>query len=218
MAEYRALEKKNVTKKPNALVILQDPMSPAVQSASSGDQYNPCISKDHSFVSLSEHGEKVPIDILRDTGVTQSLLVDDILPLSDSTATGTVQIQGIDLGIVSAPLHVVHLSCNLVNGTITVGLRPTHPVKRISLIVGNDFAGSKVMPDLQTVHDPDPEQVTDDSDGVFPVCAVTRAAARRAKADDQQCDQISDGAANSVRSSSSSASGAQRMEDCLSMS
>ena len=39
-----------------------------------------------------------------------------------------------------------------------------------------------------------------------------------AKADDQQCDRVSDGAANSVVSSSSSTSGAQRMEDCLSMS
>ena len=58
MAECRALEKKNIMKKPNALVIPQDQRTPAVQSASSRDQYNPFIS--NGFVSLSEHGEKVP--------------------------------------------------------------------------------------------------------------------------------------------------------------
>jgi len=103
MVECQALEMKNGTKKPNILVVPQDH---AVQSARSRNHFNPFISKD--FVSLSEHGEKVPIDILRDTGAAQSLLVDGILPLSDSTAT--VQIQGIELGVVNSPLHVVHLN------------------------------------------------------------------------------------------------------------
>ena len=56
MAECQALEKKNV-KKSNALVIPQDPGTPAVQPASSRDQYNPFISK--GFVSLSECAEKI---------------------------------------------------------------------------------------------------------------------------------------------------------------
>ena len=60
-----------------------------------------------------------------------SLLVNGILSLSDSTATGSVQIQGIELGVVNAPLHVVYLNSNLVNGTITVGIRPTLPVEEI---------------------------------------------------------------------------------------
>jgi len=75
------------------------------------DQYNPFISK--CYVSLSKHGEKVPVRILRDTGVTQSLLIEEVLPLSESTATGTkVQIQGTELGVVSVPLHVIYLSSN----------------------------------------------------------------------------------------------------------
>ena len=68
-------------------------------------------------------------------------MVNGILPLSDSTATDTVQIQVIELGIINAPLHVVYLSCNLVNGAVTVGLRPTLPVKGISLMLGNDLIG-----------------------------------------------------------------------------
>ena len=175
MAECHTLERKNATRKPNALVVPQDLTSCQNQC------YNPFISK--GFVSLSEHGEKVPIDILRDTGATQSLLVDGVLPLPDSTATGTVQIQGIELRVVEAPLHVIYLTSDLVNGAVTVGIRPTLPVKGISLILGNDLAGSKVIPDLQVVNDPDPQQVVSESDRVFPECAVTRAAARRARAD-----------------------------------
>jgi len=152
MAECRALEKK----KPNALVVPQDPAIPNAQSASHSIQcYNPFKSKG----SVSEHGEKIPIDILRDTSATQSLLVDGVLFLSDSTATGIVQIQGTELRVVTAPLHVIYLNSNLDNGAITVGIRPTLPVQGISPILGNDLAGSKVMPDLQVVNDPDPQLV-----------------------------------------------------------
>ena len=80
-------------------------------------------------VSLSEHGEKIPTDILRDP----VFVVNGILPLSDSTATGTVQKQGTELGVVNAPLHVVYLNSNLVNGAVIVGIRLTLPVKGISL-------------------------------------------------------------------------------------
>ena len=49
MAECRVLEKKNATRKTNALVIPQDQTTPAVQSVTIRDQYNPFISK--GFVS-----------------------------------------------------------------------------------------------------------------------------------------------------------------------
>ena len=75
------------------------------------------------------------------------------------------------------------------NGTETVGIRPALPVEGISLILGNDLAGSKVMPDLQVVNDPDPEQIVDDCNGIIPACAVTRAAARRARTDDNDNQQ-----------------------------
>ena len=117
------------------------------------DQYNPFIST--GYVSLSENSTKVPIEILRDTGATQSLLVEDVLPLSENTATGTrVQIQGIELGVVSVPLHVVYLSSELLTGQVTVGTRPTLPIKGHHLFWGNDLTGSKVMPDLQLISNP----------------------------------------------------------------
>ena len=107
--------------------------------------------------------------------------MEDVLPLSENTATGTrVQIQGIELGVVSVPLHVVCLSSELLTGQVTVGTRPTLPIKGISLILGNDLAGSKVMPDLQLVNNPTAiigVNVVESS--IFPACDVTRAAAKR---------------------------------------
>ena len=94
----------------------------------------------------------MPVKILQDTGVIQSLLVlvEGISPLSDSTATGTsLQIQGIKLGVMSVPLHVIYLSSDLITGTVTVDTRPILPIKRISLILGNDLASSEVILELQ---------------------------------------------------------------------
>ena len=59
-----------------------------------------------------------------------------------------MQIQGIELRVVNAPLHVIYLNSYLVNGTETIGIRFTLPVKGVSLILGNDLANNKVLPDL----------------------------------------------------------------------
>ena len=149
------------------------------QSSVKKDQYNPFISK--GYVSLSENGDKVPVMILWDTGTTQSSLVEGILSLSDNMATGTsVQIQGIELGVMSVPLHVVYLSSNLITGTATVGTRPTLLIKGISLILGNDLAGNKVIPELQLISDLEPTQESSAfKTDIFPACAITRAASKR---------------------------------------
>ena len=46
------------------------------------------------FVSLDENSNRVPIKILRDTGATQSLLLEGILPLGESTSTGECSCSG----------------------------------------------------------------------------------------------------------------------------
>ena len=49
-------------------------------------------------MSLSRDVELVPITILRDTGATQTLIVEGTLPLSRVTTTGaTMLIQGVGL-------------------------------------------------------------------------------------------------------------------------
>ena len=86
--------------------------------------------------------------ILRGTGVTQSLLLEGVLPLSVSTYTGeSVIAQGIERGCVNVPLHKVNLVSDLVTGSVVVGTRPTLPIKDVSLLLENDLAGGKVAAD-----------------------------------------------------------------------
>ena len=95
---------------------------------------------------VGEETQAQSIRILRDTGASQSLLLEGDLPLSESSYAGSnVLLQGVELGVVSAPLHVVNLKTKLVSGPVMLGIRPSLPVQKVSLILGNDLAGEKVM-------------------------------------------------------------------------
>ena len=61
------------------------------------EEFKPFVSE--GFVSLKSSSSQVPIKILKDTGATQSLLLEGVLPLSVSTSTGeSVIAQGIGGG------------------------------------------------------------------------------------------------------------------------
>ena len=91
------------------------------------EEFKPFVSE--GFVSLESSSSQVPIKILRDTGATQSLLLEGVLPLSVSTSTGeSVIAQGIEGGCVNVPLHKVKLVSDLVTGSVVVGTRPTLPI------------------------------------------------------------------------------------------
>ena len=120
---------------------------------SSSTNYHPFVSE--GYVSLSAGGETVAVKLLRDTGATQSLLVDNVLPLSEQTSVGaSVLIQGVGLDVINVPLHQIFLKSELVSGPVIVGIRPTLPVEGISLILGNDLAGGRVQPDPQVIGNP----------------------------------------------------------------
>ena len=75
-------------------------------------------------------------------GASQTLLLESVLPLSKETFTGnTVLLQAVELGTISDPVHRVHIESDLVTGPVIVGIRPTLPIKGISMILGNDLAG-----------------------------------------------------------------------------
>ena len=58
-----------------------------------------------------------PICILQDTGSSQSLLLMDVIPLSENTFTGSdALIQGVECGFLNVPLHVVNFKSHFVNG------------------------------------------------------------------------------------------------------
>ena len=192
MAECWSLQKKKAdavvytVKQPDSVSSQGNQRVPVSKPEST---YLPFTSK--GVVSLTEDGETVPIMILRDTGATQSLMVQNILPFHNQGSLGaSVLIQGIELGVVKVPLHRVFLKSDLVSGCVTVGLRPTLPFEGIDLILGNDLAGNKVnlQPELQVMDEPEPEPPNGEMPITFPACVVTRAAARRAR-DSQETEE-----------------------------
>jgi len=128
-------------------------------------------------VSLTHQLNDTPITILQDTGATQTLLLENVLPFSEKSFTGdSVLIRGIGLKTMQMPLHQVELSSDMVSAPIVVGLRPSLPVQGTSLILGNDVAGGRV--EYLCVSDSPYSDVVDLLEaipGLFPACAVTRA-------------------------------------------
>ena len=70
------------------------------------------LEEEHSFVSesLTKEGTQVPVKILRDTGASQSLMLQNVLPLSNKTSMDVnVLTQGMELNTISVPLHKVYI-------------------------------------------------------------------------------------------------------------
>ncbi len=135
------------------------------------------------FVSLPADSELRPITILRDTGATQSIILDSVLPFSAVMYTGSdVLVRGIELGCVKLPLHTVCLTSDLVSGVVELGVRSELPVEGVGLVLGNDLAGGKVFSSPVVVETPEPPIKFDVASlfpSVFPACAVTRAQSRK---------------------------------------
>ncbi len=120
---------------------------------------------------------------LRDTGAAQSFILADVLTFSTQSSCGSdVLVQGIELGVVRVPLHAVYLRSHLVTGLVKVAVSQL-PLKGISLILGNDLAGSKVsclpeVVDIPCVSESN-SVLTQEFPNVFHSCVVTRAQARK---------------------------------------
>ena len=94
-------------------------------------------------------------------------------------------IQGIGMDVISVALHKISLKSDLVLGTVTVGVRPELPVKGVSMLLGNDLAGGKVLPEPIITREPCTEADTVENSVVFPACAVTRSMTRKARLDSE---------------------------------
>ena len=119
------------------------------------------------------------LKILRDTEATQFLMLDSVLPLTENSFTGAnVLISGVDMSVLEVPLHEVNIKCILINGNILIGMRLSLPAEQISLILGNDLAGEKVMVDPRVVEKPRDDEKTEKLEekfpGIFPASVVTR--------------------------------------------
>ena len=156
---------------------IEDKISPNTESDYM-ENYKPFISE--GVVSLvGDENSSQEVKILRDTGATQSLMLDSVLPPTENSFTGAnVLISGIEMGVLEVPLHEVNIKSSLINGNIVIGMRPSLPVEGISSILGNDLAGEKVMVDPRVVEKPrddeKTERLTEKFPGIFPASVVTR--------------------------------------------
>ena len=161
----------------NVKSCIEDEISPNTESDYM-ENYKPFISE--GVVSLvGDENSSQKVKILRDTGATQSLMLDSVLPLTEKSFTGAnVLISGVEMGVLEVPLHEVNIKSNLINGNIVIGMRPSLPVEGISLILGNDLAGEKVMVDPRVVEKPrddvKTERLAEKFPGIFPASVVTR--------------------------------------------
>ena len=104
--------------------------------------------------------------------------------LDVSTSTGeSVFAQGIEGGCVNVSLHKVNLVSHLVTDSVVVGTRPTLPIKGVSLLLGNDLAGRKMVADPKDTSKPitlvSTEKLEEVIPGILASCAVTRAMAKK---------------------------------------
>ena len=111
------------------------------------------------------------ITILRDTGASQSLLLESVMPFPSSRSS--VLIQGIDSrDYSSVPLHMIKLS--------------KLPIRGVDMLLGNDIAGDKVVPVPQLTDDPvqsSPDDLAIRFPSTFPSCVVTRSMAKQRNLD-----------------------------------
>lgn len=155
----------------------------AVHSKEDVDEmFRPFILKGLVSLTGSDDDQK-EITMLRDTGSTQSFIVESAMKFSDETSChSSVLVQGIEMGCVKRPLHNLHLKSDLCSGLVRVAVCTSLPMKGVDLILGNDLAGGKVMPLLEVLDKPS-ESASDELGEayphVFPACAVTRAQSRK---------------------------------------
>ncbi|XP_063963929.1 uncharacterized protein LOC135156194 [Lytechinus pictus] len=154
-------------------------------------QYEPFVSV--GYVSLAGSVEARKVKVLRDTGASQSLILESVLPFGEKSCVGaSVLLQGIGDGFVKAPLHVVDLKSDLVSGSVKMAVRPSLPVADVSIILGNDLAGDKVVPcpvvSAIPCESSKTEQLVAEFPTVFPSCAVTRSMAKKVESESKSSE------------------------------
>ena len=199
ISECEKLKKKQEAKTssalPNAVTSLRSrPQSPisfgdipeinTVEPEAVMNGYRPFLS-DGTVSLLTQGSEEIPIQILRDSGALQSVLLTNVLPFNEESFTGKrVLIENVDCDVSSLPLHRVNLRSDLVSGPVTVAVKASLPIQGVQLLLGNDLAGGKMVaspivtetPNMNVDLDPIEEEIPD----LYPSCAVTRAMNRMA--------------------------------------
>ena len=142
------------------------------------------------LVSLGPDMEQHPVDIIRDTASAQSLILKTALPDIDRNLTGEKVYLQVLHASTSVKLAKIQLDCEVIKGAVIVGVVDTPlPIPNATFLLGNDLAGSLVVPNLTICNSPLPFNPTEDIEKeqptLFPFCAITRAQGRRAADPDE---------------------------------
>jgi hypothetical protein len=143
------------------------------------------------LVGCHEKGYLQSVQIWRDTGAFQSLMQKDVVPATDETSLGvSIPVQGVG-GYVGAPLHRVHLKCDIFTGPAVVGIVNELPIPGVQLLLGNDLVGAKVGCLPLMVGEPIiSETSSQNDDSLLPACAVTRSMSKAQKEMDSESDEF----------------------------
>ncbi|XP_063600010.1 uncharacterized protein LOC134776228 [Penaeus indicus] len=135
------------------------------------------LSADESCTSSS------PVTILRDSAANISLVLKEAVPNPDCYTGEMVIINGL-IGSKNIPICEVYIKSDLISGYVRLGVVDKIPSDGISLLMGNDLVGNKMWPCPVVLPSPTKENNTVDLEreypDLFPACAVTRSASRRA--------------------------------------
>ena len=134
-------------------------------------------------VELGSSTKFTPVHVLRDTGSTQSLLREGVIPLLPEHHTGNhVLVTGISGETMPIPLYKVALQSGLLSPNpqiVIIGVTEKLPVAGVEILIGNDLAGPRVVsePILSStpVCSASTEMLEKEFQDCFPSCVVTRA-------------------------------------------
>lgn len=109
--------------KPKSMGLIKS-KSPGIENPQNDSEPDPCFEPLilEGFVSVTGDPKyQQPVNMLRDTGGSQSIIREGILPLSDeSSCHSSTIIQGVGMRFIPAPLHRVHNRPSLINGFFKV--------------------------------------------------------------------------------------------------
>ena len=129
--------------------------------------------KSDGWVSASENGEIVHVRMLRDTGSSKSMVIRNRIPFIEETLTGnSVILHGLGREPLVAPLARIYLRLGYASKYVEVAVIEELPVGGVCFLVGNDIAGSQIVPDPVVKFKPLAESPTEELErkhpGLFP--------------------------------------------------
>ena len=145
---------------------------------------------------LKSPTHSIPVQVLRDTGASQSLILTNALPFSAESYSGNnVLIKGVHSSDYnSVPLHNIRLNSDLVSGDVSIGVIDSLPFDGIQLLLGNDLAGERVTVNpimtSKPCSIPISTVIEQEIPNLYPSCAVTRAMAKQQKIENNQGDEL----------------------------